>query len=965
MASSPKRSRSRRNEPAKRSDKPSPAVVSAASTATGFGLVLFLIFLSLGLCTLAALASYDNTQKFFFSETYLRNFASSGSLAGENLCGQLGATFSVLSLHFFGVGAFLLPLYGLLIASYAVRSRASFSLYWKCMLMFALLCAGTLLLTFVPVGISGSNSSLAENPSSFMPKGPGGVLGEFLRSDVFEPVLGIIGTACVAIGFSVFCLLSLLVAPPGRIFAWCVNGVASTFSRWKAESAARKEARRRLIEARRQNAREISGEIRDARTDANSTIPMRVGGRTAILPEPKRRDSASREDDFSDVSVHPNAVPDYVPEALNPIETDFAFPAEVSSDDELSAEESEPENKETGPEKIIGTLTPFPHKEIPYDVPEALPQRSVSGTEKTPQPVEPASIEDILGETKISPEHQPVPAEEVIEEREVQIIEDEGLERADETEVASRGEYVFPPLSLLKAPPEEKISEATSEEFKERGLQIVDALSKFKISSELTTVQVGPTITRYEITPQDDVRVEKILGLQNNIAMKIKAQSARLALVPEHGTVGIEVPNKTPKPVFIREILESKTWHENRMEIPVILGKDVTGKPVIMDLARMPHGLIAGSTGSGKSVCINGIVTSILYSASPEDVRLVMVDPKVVELEVYNRVPHMLIPVISDAKKVPGAIKWLINEMERRYDLLRRAGVRNIVGFNAKLIKDREEAAAAREAAAALEKELSASERAAISEKAEISIPRDEGVLDELAAKKKMAYIVCIVDEFSDLMQVAGAEIESGIARLAAKARAAGIHLILATQRPDAKTVTGLIKANLPSRIAFKVTSAVNSKIILDEIGAESLIGKGDMLYLPPGTSILNRAQGSFVSEEEIAHIVDFLHENNGAPHYAQEVQDAIDRAAEEAEEEKNGGKNTDADDFDLNDDEVLMEKAWEVIRTTQRASTSSLQIKLRIGYGKATRIMNMLEDRGYIGPPQSGSKTRDILRND
>lgn len=960
MASSPKRPRPRGNEPAKRKNKPSPA-----ASVPGFSPIFFLTFLLLGLCLLASLASYDNTQKFLFCETYLNDFASSGNLTGDNLCGKLGATFSVLSLYSFGIGAFLLPLYAFLIAFYSVRSRTTLSLYWKCMLMFALLCAGTLLLTFVPAELSGYRPNLAENPSSFMPKGPGGVLGEFLRSDVFGPVLGIVGTACLAIIFSVFCLLSLLVASPGRIFAWCVNSVASAYSRWKTESEARKEARRRLIEARRKNAREISGEIRDAQTDANSAIPMRSGARTAILPEPKKRERYSDEDDFSDVPVHPEAVPDYASEALKPLESDSAFPQETPSDNTPPAEESEAENEASRPEKILGTLTPFPHEELSPNPPGAPETASVPEPEKPSQPVAPASIETILGEAKTLREPPPVPAENVIEEKEIQIIEDEGLERADETEIASHGEYVFPPLSLLKAPPEEKISEATSEEFKERGLQIVDALSKFKISSELTTVQVGPTITRYEITPQDDVRVEKILGLQNNIAMKIKAQSARLALVPEHGTVGIEVPNKTPKPVFIREILESKTWHENKMEIPVILGKDVTGKPVIMDLARMPHGLIAGSTGSGKSVCINGIVTSILYSASPEDVRLVMVDPKVVELEVYNRVPHMLIPVISDAKKVPGAIKWLINEMERRYDLLRRAGVRNIVGFNAKLIKDREEAAAAREAAAALEKELSASERAAISEKTEITIPRDEGVLDELSAKKKMAYIVCIVDEFSDLMQVAGAEIESGIARLAAKARAAGIHLILATQRPDAKTVTGLIKANLPSRIAFKVTSAVNSKIILDEIGAESLIGKGDMLYLPPGTSILNRAQGSFVSEEEIAHIVDFLHENNGAPRYAQDVQDAIDRAAEEAEEEKNGGKNADADDFDLNDDEVLMEKAWDVIRTTQRASTSSLQIKLRIGYGKATRIMNMLEDRGYIGPPQSGSKTRDILRND
>lgn len=938
MASSKKRPRSRGNNSSRirKNSRPDPAPVPG--TVGGVKILFFLLFLVFAFFSFIALVTYASGQDVYFRE-FFEHLIDDSEIKNNSYCGKIGSTFAAVAFYFFGIGAYLLPLFSALLSFYMLRPRGGFSLYWKCTQMFFLLASGTLLLTLFFGGKTEFDTMCA---------GPGGGLGSLLFEDICFPFLGNVGSAILGILIYVFCLLTLLVASPYRIFVWCRETWVRVIGDWREKKRANDERRRRLEQARTKNIREIDASLRGEQTNANSHVPM-PGGRTAILPE------IDEDDDFGDIRVAPGAVSGtFGGESLTPIanspEPEFVDPEpETVEPTEVLPAEPLPEE----PNPSAGTLVPFPHDPLPTPVTEEKP------------PVRPASVDEILGEKPIAPvapEPSAPPASKL------RIIEQETVERADELDFFDAcGEYAFPPLDLLKAPSEEKISEATYEEFQERGEQIISALSKFKISSELTTVQVGPTITRYEITPQDDVRVEKILGLQNNIAMKLKVQSARLALVPENGTVGIEVPNQKPKPVFIREILESKAWHDNRMEIPIVLGKDVTGKPVLMDLAKMPHGLIAGSTGSGKSVCINGIVTSILYSASPEDVRLVMVDPKVVELQVYNNVPHMLIPVISDAKKVPGALKWLINEMERRYELLRVAGVRNIVGFNAKLIKDRKEAAAARERAAALEKELSAEERAAVNGEdmpREISVPRDAGVLDELAAKKKMPYIVCIVDEFADLMQVAAAEIESGIARLAAKARAAGIHLILATQRPDAKTVTGLIKANLPTRIAFKVTSAVNSKIIMDETGAETLIGKGDMLFVPPGTSVLRRAQGSFVSEDEIEAIVNFLHENNGDPQYAQEVQDEIDRAAEEAEMEKNGGKNA-VEELDLNDDEALMMKAWEVIRTTQRASTSSLQIKLRIGYGRATRIMDMLEERGYIGPPQSGSKTRDILRND
>jgi S-DNA-T family DNA segregation ATPase FtsK/SpoIIIE len=364
-----------------------------------------------------------------------------------------------------------------------------------------------------------------------------------------------------------------------------------------------------------------------------------------------------------------------------------------------------------------------------------------------------------------------------------------------------------------------------------------------------------------------------------------------------------------------------------------VLGKDVSGQPLVSDLAKMPHLLIAGATGSGKSVCINAIVASILYSKSPRDVRLIMVDPKVVELKIFNALPHMLIPVLTEVKKVPGALKWLLAEMEQRYQIFGKTNVRNIVGFN-----NRKKGGAAGD---------------------------DQGVLpgvdaaaadDGIEVPERLPYIVVIIDELADLMMIAPAEVETNVARLAQLARAAGIHLIIATQRPSVNVVTGVIKANLPSRIAFQMASQVDSRTVLDTKGAETLIGRGDMLFTPPGTSRVVRAQGAYVSDEEIQSIVAFLKENNDPPLYAQAVQQQIDRAASEDGDDDGLGE-----EGDLGDDEDLYRQAMEVLRATRRASTSMLQRRLRIGYNRAARIMEIMEEKGIVGP-ENGSSPREIL---
>ncbi|MDR2512197.1 MAG: DNA translocase FtsK [Puniceicoccales bacterium] len=530
------------------------------------------------------------------------------------------------------------------------------------------------------------------------------------------------------------------------------------------------------------------------------------------------------------------------------------------------------------------------------------------------------------------------------------IIGEETMERAtDVLTPKQKGAYQFPPSALLKEPPPPE--EGPQENYEERAAKLVNTLGEFKLKVDLGEVQTGPVITRYEVIPAPGVRVEKITNLANNIAMNLKAESVRvLAPVPGKGTVGIEVPNGKPKAVALREIIESRAWVDNKCEIPIVLGKDVTGRPIIADLARMPHCLIAGSTGSGKSVCINGVVASLVYHAGPEDIRFIMVDPKVVELQVYNKLPHMLIPVVTDPKKVPGALKWLISEMERRYQIFAKTKVRNIAGFNAKLSKDRAEAELAR----LMDMELSAEERAAT---AQPEVPRDDGVLE--IPDKKLPYIVCFIDELADLMMVAPADIETAIARLAQLARAAGIHLILATQRPSVNVITGIIKANLPCRIAFKVTSFIDSRTILDQKGAEALIGRGDMLFIPPGSAHLVRAQGAFVSEEEIAALVEHVSLCNGEPEFADDVQEIIEKAAFEASED-DGGATEGTDDPS---EDPMLAKSWEIIRTTKKASTSFLQRKLAIGYGRAAKIIDALEERGYIGPDLGPGNPREILR--
>ena len=586
---------------------------------------------------------------------------------------------------------------------------------------------------------------------------------------------------------------------------------------------------------------------------------------------------------------------------------------------------------------------PVVKKEEPVEeeveAPKTVKAETVTITPKgkdDPDPDGPAKKE------KLTP---PLPGKKVI------VVKPDEIEKAKASQTLKRkGDYIFPEVRLLTQPV--TTSQAPAEDFRKRAAELIETLSQFKVSVIPVDpengidvgIQQGPSITRYEIKPAPGVRVERIANLSNNIAMNLQAESVRiLAPVPGRGTVGIEIPNKVRKDVLLREIIESKAWAESKMEIPVVLGVDsVTNKPVIQDLAKMPHCLIAGSTGQGKSVCINAFIVSLLYRMTPEDLRFIMVDPKVVELQVYSKLPHLLIPVETDPKRVPAALKWLIAEMMKRYKIFAKCGVKNITGFNAKLAKD---------AGAPKQEELplSPDEQAAAREAAESVL--DDGIK---VPTEKLPYIVCVIDEMADLMMVAAQDIETSIARLAQLARAAGIHLVVATQRPSTDVITGLIKANLPTRIAFKVSALVDSRTILDSRGAETLVGRGDMLFIPPGTATLQRVQGAFVGETEVADIVEFIRSKNGDPEFAQEVVDAIANASEEG----GGGMEGEAGE------DPLVAQCWNVIKESQRASVSMLQRRLNLGYNRAARMMDVLEERGYVGPA-NGSNPREILRQD
>lgn len=524
---------------------------------------------------------------------------------------------------------------------------------------------------------------------------------------------------------------------------------------------------------------------------------------------------------------------------------------------------------------------------------EPLTKQSKMKKQKMAEEIEPDVLESNL--FKDVEEQKEEKKKAVLQLEHAQIVEDE--------------HYEYPPVELLSKP-SKKALKGGAKALTDTATRLQKTLYSFGVSAKVENVSVGPAITRYELKPAEGVRVSKIANLADDIALNLAAETIRIeAPIPGKQAVGIEVPNKEKEVVHFREILDSKEFKENKSKLTVGLGKDVAGNVQLADIGKMPHVLIAGSTGSGKSVCINTLITSIIYNAKPSEVKFVMVDPKVVELSVYNGIPHLLIPVVTDPRKAAGALAWAVQEMDDRYNKFASKGVRDLKGYNK-----------------AIEKE------------------NEAGILPQ---------IVIIIDELADLMMVAKNDVEDAICRLAQKARAAGMHLVIATQRPSVDVITGLIKANVPSRIAFAVSSQVDSRTILDSVGAEKLLGKGDMLFFPAGAPKPSRVQGAFVSDDEVEKIVDFI-KSNGTANYSEDILESIENSNKSDKElAAEAAEDDDTDPF-------LMDAIQTVVETGQ-ASTSFIQRRFKVGYARAGRIIDQMEERGVISGYQ-GSKPREVL---
>ena len=545
----------------------------------------------------------------------------------------------------------------------------------------------------------------------------------------------------------------------------------------------------------------------------------------------------------------------------------------------------------------------YPEAESDYDPQPAQSETvyksdaTVDASESQPTVV----AEKVPSQPAKNPKSSPKEIENGIQNIQKEIIQkNEGVKK----------EYHYPPLKLLKRG-DGKSQGDSDEHLRKTAKKLQDTLHNFGVNVTVTNVSCGPTVTRYELQPEMGVKVSKIVNLADDIKLNLATPDIRIeAPIPGKAAVGIEVPNKENSPVMLRDLLQSEEFKNAKSKLSFAAGKDIAGKPVVADIAKMPHLLIAGATGSGKSVCINTLIISILYKATPDEVRLIMIDPKVVELSVYNGIPHLFIPVVTDPKKAAGALNWAVSEMTSRYNAFAEYGVRNLGEYNKKV--------------------------------ANMRVPEGE------KAPEKMPQIVIIVDELADLMMVAPGEVEDAICRLAQLARAAGIHLIIATQRPSVNVITGLIKANMPSRIAFSVSSGVDSRTILDMNGAEKLLGKGDMLFYPQGYQKPARLQGAFVSDEEVSAVVEYVSDKNQGAVYDTSIEKQVNTAGVPGG--AGGG-----------DRDVYFTEAGKFIIEKEKASIGMLQRMFKIGFNRAARIMDQLCDAGVVGP-EEGTKPRKVL---
>jgi S-DNA-T family DNA segregation ATPase FtsK/SpoIIIE len=872
-----------------------------ASTGRGLGDVLGILLISASILLLAALFSYDPGD--------VPRSGTDVNPEAHNWIGRAGAWTAYGLFFILGGGSFLLPillfLFGL---SYLFQLMAYFHRRWVWAVVLMVVCMAWLDL----YGEAAFLRQLHHNING----PPGGWVGMVLNGYVFDHF----GTLGASILFLTLYLISLIYLTNFELGAW----LRAWWERRRADldpvSLSEQQLERRARELKRQ-ARQLERRLnRDqATSDSVEEASASLGADLQPVPEPQVRDlsvPAERSDEEKERG----------PDLSHVTEGEDERPEETEAPAALEEEVQEEETIE--PEPVVGPATT--DEVLGRDTEPELVEtdEATSEPESEPEPPPPPP--------PAPPRPAPRPKPPARKPRPIVVAAAPKI-----------GNYQLPSMDLLNAPEPAVRHSDSKDELMANARLMQSTLGQFGIEVQLGDITRGPTITRYELHPAPGVKLERITGLSNNIAAALKAERIHiLAPVPGKSSVGVEVPNPVKTKVIMRDLLEAPEWKSTRSRVPLALGKDVYGHPILADLGEMPHLLIAGSTGSGKSVCINSIITSLLYRFPPDQLRFVMIDPKVVELQQYNTLPHLVVPVVTDPKKVVLALRWVVSEMEKRYQIFARVGVRNIKSFNDrprnKPLPQQEPELPLR---ARREKIEAGTDGFAVEVDEEIVIPRD----DDIVVPEKLSYIVVIIDELADLMLVAPADVEMAIARITQMARAAGIHVIVATQRPSVDVITGVIKANIPARIAFQVASKVDSRTILDAMGADKLLGKGDMLYLPPGSAKLIRAQGALITDQEINALVEFI-SKQGKPSYEAEIHHQLSRPGSHYES-----------DAGSHQDEDLIEQCIEIIRSEQKASVSLLQRRLRLGYTRAARIMDELEDRGIVGPSK-GAEPRDIL---
>ncbi len=866
---------------------------SASDSKNGFGDIIGVALLAVALLLLVAQFSFDRYDISFFRDPHNKPV--------HNWIGPLGAYLAWGSFLPLGLVGYLLPW---LLAAFGVAYLLNFLGYLREHLRWSLLWAVMLVVSLTGLlYIIDDGGKRGEFHKIIGSQSIGGWLGwlTYGQTDNYNFGFSLLGTLGAMIVYVTLCLISLLFLTNFQLGVWIRAFLEkSAPEKSPLEKIVPKTSEEIALERR---ARDLEKQARKLQEEVERSG---LGADLQPVPEPTVRDLSVPQARSANAPRFRKTTLPEPPKAPEPPDEVEVIPAReivaATTGDILGKKADEEKTEDPAAEKT---------------------EAEKSGEEKTEAEIKITGLAPVKSRLPRKPKPMAVASVPMI------------------------GNYQLPPMEFLQHADMTLKPTESKEELMANARLMQQTLAQFDIEVQLGDITKGPTITRYELHPAPGVKLEKITALNNNIAAVLKAERINiLAPVPGKSSVGVEVPNAVKTKVIMRDLFESDEWRNTKARIPIALGKDVYGHPIIADLAEMPHCLIAGSTGSGKSVCINSIIASLLYRFSPDQLRFVMIDPKVVELQQYNALPHLVVPVVTDPKKVLLALRWVVNEMEKRYQIFARVNVRNIASFNSRP-KDKPLAPSEPELplTAKREKVEPGADGFAVEVDEQIVVPRDEDII----IPEKLSYIVVIVDELADLMLVAPADVEMAIARITQMARAAGIHCIVATQRPSVDVITGVIKANIPARIAFQVASAIDSRTILDAMGADKLLGKGDMLYLPPGSGKLIRAQGALITDHEIQSAVDFI-AKQGKPSYEAEIHKQLSKPVASF-----------GDESGIDEDEEIIQQCIEVIRSEQKASVSLLQRRLRLGYGRAARIMDELENRGIVGESK-GAEPREIL---